>query len=166
MTSSAPAPMPSVPDADAVLCALAIAPSTYSRNKNPDLYEDMGVRRAQRRARIVRGLVRQVLRFGAAPAERSPDGFVLRESDLVLRVSPPLAHGVEGTALGYVVALTVEDPAERERALIAYRFAASPEEAPASGSSVPMSQQRGDEHPSSGVIERARVASAAQRIGR
>lgn len=78
MTSSAPAPMPSVPDADAVLCALAIAPSTYSRNKNPDLYEDMGVRRAQRRARIVRGLVRQVLRFGAPPAERSPDGFVLR----------------------------------------------------------------------------------------
>ena len=54
----------------------------------------------------------------------------------------------------------------RERALIAYRFAASAEEAPASGSSVPMSQQRSDGPPLSGVVERARVASAAQRIGR
>jgi predicted metallo-beta-lactamase superfamily hydrolase len=29
--------------------------------------------------------------------------------DVLLRVSPPLAHGVEGTGLGYVVALTVAD---------------------------------------------------------
>lgn len=78
MTSSAPGPLPVVPDADAVLCALALAPSTYSRNRNPDLYEDMGVRRAQRRARVVRGLVRQVLRFGAPPAERAPEGYVIR----------------------------------------------------------------------------------------
>ncbi len=78
MTSSAPGPLAPTPDADAVLCALALAPSIYSRNKNPDLYEDHAVRRAQRRARVVRGLVRQVLRFGAEPAERAPSGFVLR----------------------------------------------------------------------------------------
>ncbi|HEY3064424.1 MAG TPA: hypothetical protein VGL09_01450 [Methylomirabilota bacterium] len=47
------------------------------------------------------------------------DGYERREANLVLRVSPPLAHGVEGTNLGYVVALTVVDPAERERFVFA-----------------------------------------------
>jgi predicted metallo-beta-lactamase superfamily hydrolase len=47
------------------------------------------------------------------------DGSGLREADMVLRVSGPLPHGVEGTALGYVVVLTVEDPAERERFVFA-----------------------------------------------
>jgi len=56
-----------------------------------------------------------------APAARvrAADGFALREVRLNLRVSPPLAHGLEGTTLGYVVALTVEDPAERERFVFA-----------------------------------------------
>ncbi|HET9491564.1 MAG TPA: hypothetical protein VFR64_17640 [Methylomirabilota bacterium] len=47
------------------------------------------------------------------------DAAVRREADLTLEVSPPLAHGVEGTALGYVVALTVVDHAERERFVFA-----------------------------------------------
>jgi hypothetical protein len=74
--------------------------------------------------RMVAG--QQARRAGAlwaslAPAARvqAADGFALREGRRVLRVSPPLAHGVEGTALGYVVALTVEDLAERERFVFA-----------------------------------------------
>jgi uncharacterized protein len=47
------------------------------------------------------------------------DGFSLREASMVLRGSAPLPHGVEGSFLGYVVALTVEDPAERERFVFA-----------------------------------------------
>ncbi len=47
------------------------------------------------------------------------DGLVERESDAVLEVSPALAHGVEGTTLGYVVALAITDPAERERFVFA-----------------------------------------------
>jgi predicted metallo-beta-lactamase superfamily hydrolase len=56
-----------------------------------------------------------------APVARvqAADGFTLREAGMILRVSPPLAHGLEGTSLGYVVALTVEDPAERERFVFA-----------------------------------------------
>lgn len=50
---------------------------------------------------------------------RPADGLEWREPDLVLRVSPPLPHGLEGTTLGYVVALSVEDPAERERFVFA-----------------------------------------------
>lgn len=47
------------------------------------------------------------------------DGRVEREPDAVLEVSPALAHGVEGTSLGYVVALTISDPGERERFVFA-----------------------------------------------
>lgn len=56
-----------------------------------------------------------------APAARlqAADGYAHRELALELRVSPPLPHGVEGTTLGYVVALTVVDPAERERFVFA-----------------------------------------------
>lgn len=50
---------------------------------------------------------------------RAADGYAHRASDIALRVSPPLAHGVEGTTLGYVVALTVVDPHERERFVFA-----------------------------------------------
>ncbi|HEY7364170.1 MAG TPA: hypothetical protein VIE37_08710 [Methylomirabilota bacterium] len=49
----------------------------------------------------------------------SADAAIRREGELTLEVSPPLAHGVEGTALGYVVALTVVDHAERERFVFA-----------------------------------------------
>lgn len=49
----------------------------------------------------------------------SADGMSHREPPLELRVSAPLAHGVEGTALGYVVALTIADTLERERFVFA-----------------------------------------------
>lgn len=42
-----------------------------------------------------------------------------RTMDLILEVSPPLPHGLEGTSLGYVVALTVAEPAERQRFVFA-----------------------------------------------
>jgi hypothetical protein len=47
------------------------------------------------------------------------DGWRRREPRVELCVSPPLPHGVEGTPLGYVVALTVVDAAERERFVFA-----------------------------------------------
>jgi uncharacterized protein len=47
------------------------------------------------------------------------DGYRVRTPSLELRVSPPLPHGVEGTALGYVVALTIVEPAERARFVFA-----------------------------------------------
>jgi predicted metallo-beta-lactamase superfamily hydrolase len=47
------------------------------------------------------------------------DAATRRDGEMTLEASPPLAHGVEGTALGYVVALTVVDYAERERFVFA-----------------------------------------------
>src|SRR5437870_3615804 len=49
----------------------------------------------------------------------SADGSEHREMEFSLRVSAPLPHGVEGTTLGYLVALTIVDPAERERFVFA-----------------------------------------------
>jgi len=49
----------------------------------------------------------------------SADGAVHREAGFSLRVSAPLPHGIEGTSLGYLVTLTVTDPAERERFVFA-----------------------------------------------
>jgi len=55
---------------------------------------------------------------GVAKVEAA-DGWRRREPHVELSVSPPLPHGVEGTPLGYVVALTVVDTAERERFVFA-----------------------------------------------
>jgi predicted metallo-beta-lactamase superfamily hydrolase len=45
----------------------------------------------------------------------SAEGRRLETPDAILTASPPLGHGVEGTALGYVVALTVTDRREGAR---------------------------------------------------
>lgn len=55
---------------------------------------------------------------GRAPLE-SAEGWRRREGGVSLEASPPLAHGLEGTPLGYVTALTVVDEAERERFVFA-----------------------------------------------
>jgi predicted metallo-beta-lactamase superfamily hydrolase len=47
------------------------------------------------------------------------DGWRRRDSAVELSVSPPLPHGVDGTAFGYVVALVVSDIAQRERFVFA-----------------------------------------------
>src|SRR5207245_7645059 len=49
----------------------------------------------------------------------SADGTVHREANFTLEVSTPLPHGVEGTTLGSVLALTVVDHAQRERFVFA-----------------------------------------------
>jgi predicted metallo-beta-lactamase superfamily hydrolase len=47
------------------------------------------------------------------------DSVTLTTPDLDLKVSPPLPHGTDGTALGYVLALTVTDHREHERFVFA-----------------------------------------------
>ncbi|MBI2216566.1 MAG: hypothetical protein HYU51_04635 [Candidatus Rokubacteria bacterium] len=53
-----------------------------------------------------------------ARVERA-DSLIERDGDVELRVSSPLPHGIEGTTLGYVVALTIVDHAERQRFVFA-----------------------------------------------
>jgi uncharacterized protein len=55
---------------------------------------------------------------GQASVE-SAEGWRRRDGAVELAVSPPLPHGVDGTALGHVVALVVSDVAQRERFVFA-----------------------------------------------
>jgi uncharacterized protein len=55
---------------------------------------------------------------GQATVE-SAEGWRRRDGAVELAVSPPLPHGVDGTALGHVVALVVSDVAQRERFVFA-----------------------------------------------
>jgi predicted metallo-beta-lactamase superfamily hydrolase len=50
---------------------------------------------------------------------QAADGMRFSTPDLELCVSPPLPHGIEGTTLGYVVALIVVDHHEHERFVFA-----------------------------------------------
>jgi hypothetical protein len=56
-------------DPEALLCALVLAPRTYSRNRFYELYEDPLARRAWRRAARIRGMLRQLSGIGKAAAE-------------------------------------------------------------------------------------------------
>jgi predicted metallo-beta-lactamase superfamily hydrolase len=60
-----------------------------------------------------------VTTLGAHARVEMADGLAQVAPDLELHVSPPLPHGMEGTTLGYVVALIVVDPAARERFVFA-----------------------------------------------
>jgi uncharacterized protein len=68
----------------------------------------IGGRQAGRAALLWKG-IEGSCRLDAAEGRR------LDTPDAVLTVSPPLSHGVEGTALGYVVALTIVDRREGKR---------------------------------------------------
>lgn len=56
-------------DHGALLCALVLAPRTYSRNRFFRLYEDAGTRAVRRRASRVRGMIRQLTAPGQTRAE-------------------------------------------------------------------------------------------------
>jgi uncharacterized protein len=57
--------------------------------------------------------------LGGRARVQPADGAALTTPDLDLHVSPPLPHGIEGTTLGYVVALTVIDYREHQRFVFA-----------------------------------------------
>jgi hypothetical protein len=54
------------PDLDGLLCALVLAPGTYSRNRFFRMFEDAGARRARRRATHVRSVLRSLRDRGRA----------------------------------------------------------------------------------------------------
>jgi predicted metallo-beta-lactamase superfamily hydrolase len=56
-----------------------------------------------------------------APVARleSGDSTQSRDDGIEVRISPPLPHGLEGTTMGYLIALTVIDTAERQRFVFA-----------------------------------------------
>lgn len=66
-------------DRDGLLAALVLAPGTYSRNKNFELYRSTELMGVQRRARMVRTLLRLMMREEdkTIEIERGVDEFVI-----------------------------------------------------------------------------------------
>lgn len=91
MTSTS-APPAGPLDEDGLLAALVLAPGTYSRNQHFDLYQRHDLARIQRRARVVRSLVRMLVREEAKSVSKSPEG-----AWVVVRVEIP-ALGLRRTA--------------------------------------------------------------------
>jgi hypothetical protein len=56
-------------DLDALLCALILAPNTFSRNKFFQLFEDPNAGKVRRRATRVRGIIRQLVGDGKTRAQ-------------------------------------------------------------------------------------------------
>lgn len=72
--------MSAVPDLDALLCALILAPGTYSRNRFFDLFEASAARSVRRRALRVRSMLVQLTEpWPLADTEGRPRAHVLGE---------------------------------------------------------------------------------------
>jgi hypothetical protein len=111
---SDPAPAPSV---EGLFCALAIAPTTFSRNRFPAMYEDPAARNARMRAHLVRNLVRQILRHPEhAVLNDTKEGVVvcIRVPHLNFRREAHL-RGLEVSVLRYLLARAKGEHAENER---------------------------------------------------
>ncbi|MBX3183294.1 MAG: hypothetical protein KIT72_03995 [Polyangiaceae bacterium] len=113
------------PHPDALLCALVLAPATFSRNRFYHLYEGAEGRRVRRRARRLRGLIRQLLGQGRERAEllgriELSDGAVLlrfRVENLAYQRSTSLSP-LEASLVSYALSRAGEhelEAADRER---------------------------------------------------
>jgi hypothetical protein len=96
---------------DGLLCALVVAPQVYARNRFFELFEQPALRKARRRAKLVRGIIRQLVgisgRRGQIVGEQ-----VLADGRVLIRFIVPelnysrtsaLSH-LEATLVRYVVA--------------------------------------------------------------
>ena len=107
-------------DRDGLIAALAIAPSTYSRNKYPTLYADEAAMRTRRRARILRSLARQLAASPGGVIERQADGtFVVRIEipELSYRRSATLSQ-LERDLVVYLSARLIGEPPGEELARV------------------------------------------------
>jgi len=117
-------------DLDALLCALILAPNTFSRNRFFQLFEQPKARRVRRRAARVRGIIRQLVGDGTSKGvivgERvMTDGQVLLRyhvADLELTRSTALTE-LEAAALRYALWRAGEaklESADRQRVEAAF----------------------------------------------
>lgn len=113
-------------DPEALLCALVLVPSSFSRNRFFGLFEDPAMRRIRRRAYHVRGLLRQLLASGKDRAsiigrlELDDDRVLLRYQIASLRLERTTAlSAVESAALNYALHRAGrQELADRDRARV------------------------------------------------
>lgn len=97
--------VPSV-DPDALLCALILAPQTFSRNRFHKLFEDPSYRRVRKRAARVRGVIRQLSGTGRYSAEWLGEQ-VLADEQVLIRYRIPELDFSRSVALTALEAATL-----------------------------------------------------------
>ncbi len=123
----------SIPDPDALLVALVLAPGTFSRNKFFDMFQEHQLLRARRRAGLIRALIKDLTdpwpHPGEIPSHPAPviereeekDGelhLVYRIDELDFRRSAVLTK-IEAAALRYALHRAGKRPLEpADRALV------------------------------------------------
>lgn len=116
---------PSTLSVDGLLCALVVAPQVYARNRFYDLFEQPALRKARRRASIVRGIIRQLVGFSGRRGQIVGEQ-VLADGRVMIRYIVPELNfsrttalsALEATLVRYVVARArhkVSDPEDRQR---------------------------------------------------
>lgn len=110
---------------DGLLCALVVAPQVYARNRFFEIFEQPALRKVRRRAKLVRGIIRQLVgnsgRRGQIVGEQvQTDGRVLiRYIVPELNFSRTTAlSSIEATLVRYAIARgrhQPPDPVDRER---------------------------------------------------
>jgi len=128
MSSAPPAVIP--PDEEGLFSALCIAPGTYSRNQYFELFRLPHVRRAKRRALLVRSLARQLTRLSRdgvaheAIYSATEEGFMLAldvpEKNLRRKT---MLTPLERDALEYLLARAGLAPNKAPSALISHALA-------------------------------------------
>lgn len=119
---NAPSAKSPAPDADAMLCALVLAPNAFSRNRFFQLFEQPELRRVRRRATRLRGILRQLVSGAEVTGE-----LELHDGRRLLRYSLPelglsrtaALSKLEAATLRFALARTQKKPPEQaDRALV------------------------------------------------
>ncbi len=99
---------------DGLLCALVVAPQVYARNRFFDIFEQPPLRKARRRAKLVRGIIRQLVgisgRRGQVVGEQ-----VLADGRVLIRYIVPELNFSRTTALSSLEATLVRYVVARAR---------------------------------------------------
>lgn len=114
---------------DGLLCALVVAPQVYARNRFYELFEQPALRKARRRAKVVRGIIRQLVGFAGRRGQIVGEQ-VLADGRVLIRYIVPELNFSRTTALSsleanlvrYVVARArhqTPDPIDRARIEVA-----------------------------------------------
>lgn len=75
------------PDPNGLLCAMVLAPATYARNRFFRLFENAEYAQVRARAKVLRGLIRELLGTGVRQAEVV--GTQVLEDKVLVRVHVP-----------------------------------------------------------------------------
>ncbi len=113
---------PATPDLDALLCALVLAPDTWSRNRFYRMFEDPAARRARRRAFHVRSVIGHLKRRGGElgevlldPVDGGEDALIAFEVAALGLTRRARLAPLELSLVRYVLAVGDEAARDRDR---------------------------------------------------